>query len=108
MNIEEVAEESPEDIVTIPIDISKGMTPSQAQDMARRIRFTGEGVEKAARNMQALYDLFIARDATQVSAVAVIVAVHGCQNFQMSRADRLIARWRSTPWPPPMTGRCTA
>lgn len=66
MNIEEVAEESPEDIVSIPIDISKGMTRAQAEEMARRIRFTDEKIGKAATNMLALYDLFVSKDATQV------------------------------------------
>jgi succinyl-CoA synthetase beta subunit len=66
MNIEEVAEESPGDIVSIAIDVSKGMTQAQAEEMARRIHFTGDKVQKAARNMLALYDLFVKKDATQV------------------------------------------
>lgn len=71
MNIEEVAEESPGDIVSITIDVNKGMTQAQAEEMARRIHFTGDKVQKAARNMLALYDLFIKKDATQVSSMYI-------------------------------------
>jgi succinyl-CoA synthetase beta subunit len=66
MNIEEVAEETPDEIVTIPIDITKGMSRDQAEDMARKIAFTGPSVAEAATNMLSLYKLFIAHDATQV------------------------------------------
>lgn len=66
MNIEEVAEETPEEIVTIPIDIMKGMTREQAEEMARRIAFTGPLVTEAASNMLSLYKLFTTHDATQV------------------------------------------
>jgi succinyl-CoA synthetase beta subunit len=66
MNIEEVAEETPEEIVTIPIDITRGMSRDQAEDMARKIAFTGPAVAEAATNMLSLYKLFIAHDATQV------------------------------------------
>ena len=71
MNIEEVAEESPGDIVSIAIDVNKGMTQAQAEEMARRIRFTGDKIQKAAKNMLALYDLFIKKDATQVSGICI-------------------------------------
>jgi succinyl-CoA synthetase beta subunit len=68
MNIEEVAEETPEHIVTMPISINTGMTVSQSEEMARKIHFTGASVGKAAANMRALYDLFLKNDATQVSS----------------------------------------
>jgi len=42
------------------------MTRAQAEEMARRIRFTDEKIGKAATNMLALYDLFVSKDATQV------------------------------------------
>lgn len=77
MNIEEVAEESPEDIISIPIDIEKGMSEEQAQEMARRIDFRGNQVAKAASNMMALYKLFLARDATQVEINPMAVASDG-------------------------------
>jgi succinyl-CoA synthetase beta subunit len=77
MNIEEVAEESPEEIVTIPIDIMKGITRAQAEEMARRISFTGPLVEQAATNMISLYNLFMAHDATQVEINPMATASDG-------------------------------
>lgn len=77
MNIEEVAEESPGDIVSIAIDVSKGMTQAQAEEMARRIHFTGDKIQKAAKNMLSLYDLFIKKDATQVEINPMATADDG-------------------------------
>lgn len=66
MNIEDVAEQSPNDIFTIPVDIMKGISDTEARSMAEKIKFKGDQVDKAAKNMKALYDLFIKTDSTQV------------------------------------------
>eukprot|EP00604_Paraphysomonas_vestita_P004268 CAMPEP_0174824774 /NCGR_PEP_ID=MMETSP1107-20130205/37865_1 /TAXON_ID=36770 /ORGANISM="Paraphysomonas vestita, Strain GFlagA" /LENGTH=265 /DNA_ID=CAMNT_0016053881 /DNA_START=495 /DNA_END=1292 /DNA_ORIENTATION=- len=77
MNIEEVAEETPEEIVTIPIDFVKGMSREQAEEMARKIAFTGPLVQQAATNMLSLYQLFRAHDATQVEINPMATATDG-------------------------------
>jgi succinyl-CoA synthetase beta subunit len=77
MNIEEVAEETPEEIITIPIDTAGGMTLAQAEDMATQIGFVGDEVAKAANNMQSLYKLFTSKDATQVEINPMATATDG-------------------------------
>lgn len=77
MNIEEVAEESPEEIISIPIDTERGMTQSQAEEMAQKIGFVDGQIVKAANNMMALYKLFTSKDATQVEINPMATATDG-------------------------------
>lgn len=77
MNIEEVAEESPEEIITIPIDTAAGMTNAQAEEMAQKIGFVDGQIPKAANNMQSLYKLFTSKDATQVEINPMATASDG-------------------------------
>jgi len=66
MDIEEVAEKTPERIFTMPIDINDGISNAQAMEMAANLQFDGEKQVKAAEQIEKLYNLFIAVDATQV------------------------------------------
>ena len=77
MDIEAVAEEFPEDIHAIPVDIKEGITDKQAMDMAKLLRFQGDAQKKAAANMKALYSLFIATDSTQVEINPMALASDG-------------------------------
>lgn len=66
MDIEEVAEKSPEAIITEPVDITKGLQDAQARNLAERLGFSGALADRAVAQFRALYNLFIATDATQV------------------------------------------
>eukprot|EP00043_Microstomoeca_roanoka_P006413 m.62580 g.62580 ORF g.62580 m.62580 type:complete len:423 (+) comp13403_c0_seq1:117-1385(+) len=66
VDIEEVAEKSPELIHKEVIDIEKGVTDEQLHKLASHLRFRDELVETAKSQMLHLYDLFISVDATQV------------------------------------------
>mgnify|MGYP003385686877 CR=1 FL=1 len=77
MNIEEVAEETPEEIITIPIDTAAGMSVAQAEEMAQKIGFVDGEIAKAANNMQSLYKLFTTKDATQVEINPMATATDG-------------------------------
>jgi len=67
MDIEQVAEETPDLIYKEAIDIEKGFLPEQGRRMAKRLGFdTGDKINEAARQMGKLYDLFLKCDATQV------------------------------------------
>jgi len=65
MNIEEVAEETPEAIITEPIDITKGLTSEQALRVAEQLGLTAKR-EEAAEMFQKIYNLFIKYDATMI------------------------------------------
>lgn len=66
MDIEAVAEETPEKIKTMPISVTDGITREQAVDVARFLEFKGSLVEKAASEIEKLYKLFLKVDATQI------------------------------------------
>lgn len=66
MDIETVAHETPEAIVTLPVDINEGLSLEAARKVAKDIGFEGVGIEKAADTFIKLYKLFIAKDATMV------------------------------------------
>ncbi|KAI8908365.1 ATP-grasp domain-containing protein, partial [Gorgonomyces haynaldii] len=66
MDIETVAAESPEAIVTHPINIDAGLSREEAVDVATKLGFTGAAVDEAASTFEKLYKLFIERDATMI------------------------------------------
>jgi len=66
MEIEEVAEEYPDKIKTIPIDLNEGLTKIKAQEMAEFVGFSKEAIDDACVQMQGLYDLFMKNDCVQV------------------------------------------
>uniref|UniRef100_UPI0019394460 succinate--CoA ligase [GDP-forming] subunit beta, mitochondrial-like n=1 Tax=Styela clava TaxID=7725 RepID=UPI0019394460 len=66
MDIEEVAEKTPDLIFKEPIDIIYGIRDEQAMEMAKNLGFTGSKQEEAANQIKSLYHLFVKVDATQV------------------------------------------
>ncbi|UYV72671.1 SUCLA2 [Cordylochernes scorpioides] len=66
MDIEEVARESPEAIITEPIDITKGLTQEQANGIAARLGFQSTNKEQAANAMTKLYEAFLKNDAVMI------------------------------------------
>ncbi|EGC31536.1 succinate-CoA ligase (GDP-forming) [Dictyostelium purpureum] len=66
VDIESVAEETPELIFKEPIDIIGGIKSEQSKRLAEKLGFTGEKVAIAQKQMENLYQLFIKCDATQV------------------------------------------
>ncbi|KAK1799890.1 hypothetical protein P4O66_006407 [Electrophorus voltai] len=66
MDIEEVADRTPELIFKETIDIFEGVRDDQAQRMAANLGFRGPLEKQAAEQMKKLYELFVKVDATQV------------------------------------------
>ena len=66
MDIEEVAEKSPDAIVTEPVNIVSGLGDAQANALAAKLGFKGTLAAGAAHQFKSLYKLFSASDATQV------------------------------------------
>lgn len=62
VNIEEVAAESPDAILYQPIDITKGITKQQAEDIAVKVGLKSKK-EETADMLLKMYDLFIKKDA---------------------------------------------
>lgn len=66
VDIEAVAEKTPDRIFKEPIDITKGVSKDQTDRLAAAMGFEGEKAEQASAQMAKLYDLFMKVDATQV------------------------------------------
>jgi len=66
MDIEQVAEETPELIFKQAVDVSKGLTDDDPKTKYLAERLNIKNVPEAQQQMKRLYDLFIATDATQV------------------------------------------
>jgi len=66
MDIEAVAEETPDALMVEPIDMATGITKDQASALAKFCEFKPEFQEQAADQIARLYDMFIGLDATQV------------------------------------------
>lgn len=64
MDIEAVAEKTPELIFKEPIDIFKGIQPDQTKRLAEKLGF--QNVPQAQDQMERLYKLFLSTDSTQV------------------------------------------
>src|ERR1700728_2426320 len=66
MDIETVAKETPEAIITTNIDINKGVTDDIARNIATELGFSEQCIEDAKSTIQKLYKVFTEKDATQI------------------------------------------
>jgi len=66
MDIEAVAEETPEKIKTVPLSIDKPISESTLLEVAKFLEFKGDAVKRCAEEIQKLYTLFKAVDAVQI------------------------------------------
>lgn len=67
MDIEAVAEETPDKILTLPVDIQEGLTRETAIRIAKFLEFNDKSLEsKAADEIQKIWQLFLNVDATQI------------------------------------------
>lgn len=66
VDIETVAAQNPEAIITMPIDDKVGLTKEGALELAQKMGFTPKGQEEASETFINLYKLFQEKDATQV------------------------------------------
>ncbi len=66
MNIEEVAAETPELIHRYYFSIEKGPVRSEVEDFVKKLGFGGPNVQRAADEIEKLYKVFRANDATLV------------------------------------------
>ncbi|GAB1209553.1 Succinate--CoA ligase [ADP-forming] subunit beta, mitochondrial [Aspergillus pseudonomiae] len=66
MDIEAVAKETPEAIITTPIDINVGVTDEIAGKIATELGFSEQCIPEAKDTIQKLYKVFMEKDATQI------------------------------------------
>lgn len=66
MDIEGVAKENPDAIITTHIDINTGVTDETARGIAQKLGFSEQCIEDAKDTIQKLYKIFIEKDMTQI------------------------------------------
>jgi succinyl-CoA synthetase beta subunit len=66
MNIEDVAHDTPEAIITTKLDFENGISAEQAADLAKKLGFKEESQKNAADVFGKLYQIFKEKDATQI------------------------------------------
>jgi len=77
MDIEEVAAKTPERIHKALVEPGTGLLPFQAQQLAFAIGLAGDSVKKATKLMLALYQAFLASDASLLEINPLIVTESG-------------------------------
>ncbi len=77
VNIEQVAEETPEKILRVEIDPAIGMRPYQARELAFGLGLEGDVLKKAVRFLTMLYEAFRGLDASQVEINPCLVTQEG-------------------------------
>ncbi len=95
MDIEEVAEHTPEKILTVNVDPAAGLQPYQCRKLAFGLGLAGQADRRAAgRSCSALYRLYLEEDASLLEVNPLIVTKAG-------------SSWRSTPRSTSMPTRCS-
>jgi succinyl-CoA synthetase beta subunit len=77
MDIEEVAAKTPEKIVRVHVEPGVGLVPFQARRLAFGIGLEAAHVNKAVKLITALYDAFVATDASLVEINPLVVTAAG-------------------------------
>ncbi|MFN5745716.1 MAG: ADP-forming succinate--CoA ligase subunit beta [Methylococcaceae bacterium] len=77
MDIEDVAAEHPEHILTCKVDPAAGLQPYQCRELAFGLGLEGEQVAALARIMTALYRLLLDKDLSQIEINPLVVDADG-------------------------------
>ena len=77
VEIEKVAHDTPDRIFKAFVDPALGLQPYQARQLAFQLGLTGDQIGKAVRMMTALYQAFVATDASLLEINPLIVTAGG-------------------------------
>jgi succinyl-CoA synthetase beta subunit len=77
VEIETVAEKSPDKIMREPIDPLAGLQPFQTRKLAKQLGFTSDQIKPASKLFSALYRTFIESDCSMVEVNPLVVTTKG-------------------------------
>lgn len=77
MNIEEVAADTPEKILTTTVNPSTGMLPFQCRKLAFSLGLTGSQIKQFSKIMMSLYRLYLDKDVSLIEINPLIVTSSG-------------------------------
>jgi succinyl-CoA synthetase beta subunit len=77
VEIEEVAEKTPEKIVRVAIDPAQGLSAFQAREVAFALKLEGDAFKKGVIFLQNLYRLFVEKDCSMIEVNPLVVSKTG-------------------------------
>ncbi len=77
MNIEDVAHETPEKIVTFSIDPATGIMPHHGRTVAKALNLTGDLAKQAGKLVEKLYAAFVGKDMSMLEINPLVVTKQG-------------------------------
>ena len=77
MDIEAVAAQTPEKIITVPIDPATGLKPHHVRRVAKSLLLTGATAKQAGPFLKSLYDAFVSTDAALLEVNPLVVTGDG-------------------------------
>ncbi len=77
VNIEEVAEETPEKIVTVHVDPATGIMPHHGRRIAKALDLSGDLAKQCAKLVAQLYKAFVEKDMAMLEVNPLIVTKDG-------------------------------
>lgn len=77
VDIEEVAEKTPEALAKVPVDSNDGVTIEKAREIVAQAKFPAEVAEKVAEVMVTLWETFVAEDALLVEVNPLAKVANG-------------------------------
>ena len=77
VEIEEVAEKTPEKIVRVAIDPALGLSAFQAREVAFALKLEGDAFKKGVTFLQNLYRLFVEKDCSMIEVNPLVITKTG-------------------------------
>jgi succinyl-CoA synthetase beta subunit len=77
MDIEAVAHDTPEKIITLTIDPSTGLMPHHGRALAAALKLEGDLAKQAGKMLSKLYEAFVGTDASQIEINPLAVTGNG-------------------------------
>ena len=95
MDIEAVAKETPEKILTYQIDPASGYSPHIGRSIAAALKLTGDQVKQAVKLIEGLYKAFLAKDMSLLEINPLVVTKSGqviCLDAKINFDDNALYR----------------
>lgn len=77
VDIEDVAEKTPEKIIKVSVDPATGLQPFHCRSLAFGLGFSGDQAKQMMKIASSVYDAFISTDASQVEINPLVVTTEG-------------------------------
>ena len=95
MDIEQVAHDTPEKILTISVDPAAGCSPYVGRDIAFALKLEGDQVKQCVKLISNLYDAFVAKDMSLLEINPLVVTEGGdviCLDAKVNFDDNAVER----------------